>query len=70
MTSSTTTVSAGEVKRFAEEKARELGLTELLHMESWAHPNQGRGPRPEPLCALRNRQLHLQISKERVRSTF
>jgi hypothetical protein len=40
MTRSTiSTVSTEEVKRFAEKMAQEIGVADLLQMETWAHPH-------------------------------
>ncbi|ASS75280.1 hypothetical protein CIG75_09970 [Tumebacillus algifaecis] len=66
MTSSTcSTVSTEEVKRFAEQMAQELGLTELLHMELWATPNLCNLTIPDSLCQMRNSQLRLRSEKMR-----
>jgi hypothetical protein len=62
-TSTCSTVSAEEVKRFAEEMAARLGMTHLLGMEMWAHPNLRPLAVPEELGKLRNGQLHLRIEK-------
>jgi hypothetical protein len=56
------TVSTEEVKRFAEEKARSLGIQDLLSMGGgWANPNLRTVPLPADDIKLRNHQLHLRI---------
>jgi len=67
MAASTKTVSAEEVLRYAEQKARELGLTDLLRLESWAHPLHGDHALPDKIDQLRNRHMRLQITTQKAR---
>lgn len=64
-TSTCSTVSTEEVKRYAEQMAQELGLTDLLHMELWATPNLRDLTIPENLCKMRNSQLRLRSESKR-----
>lgn len=64
MTVSTiSTVSTEEVKRFAEEMAKELGIADLLRMECWAHPHLKAVELDEGPLKLRNTQLRMRIGE-------
>lgn len=62
-TSTCSTVSAEDIKRFTERMAQELGLTELLHAESWANPGMHDLPVPEKIVGLRNGQIRMRNDK-------
>lgn len=64
-TSTCSTVSAEELKRFTEEMAQELGLTEVLHTETWANPVLQSLPIPEQITSFRNGQIRLRNDKSR-----
>lgn len=65
MTLSTiSTVSTEEVKRFAEEMAKELGISDLLQMECWAHPHLKSVALDEGPLKLRNTQLRLRLGEK------
>jgi hypothetical protein len=64
-TSTCSTVSTEEVKRFAERMAQELCRTDLLHMELWATPNLRDLTIPEHICKMRNGQLQMRGDRMR-----
>ncbi|MGZ4112094.1 MAG: hypothetical protein ACXVP5_06595 [Tumebacillaceae bacterium] len=66
MTTSTCgTVSAEEIKRYTEQMAHELGLTDLLNVESWAQPSTQSVAIPERITSFRNGQIRLRGDKNR-----
>jgi hypothetical protein len=64
-TSTCSTVSAEEIKRYAEQMAHEIGLTNLLNVESWAPPSAHSVPIPERITSFRNGQLRLRGDKSK-----
>jgi hypothetical protein len=64
-TSTCSTVSAEEIKRYAEQMAHKLGLTGLLTMESWAPPNSQSIAVPERITSFRNGQIRLRNDKSK-----
>lgn len=64
-TSTCSTVSAEEIKRYTERMAHELGLSGLLAMESWAAPSSQNITVPERITSFRNGQIKLRNDNSR-----